>query len=322
MKVSVIVPIYGVEKYLVDFLDCLMKTSLKDVEFILVNDASIDNCHEIISKKFDSRVVYINKKNNEGLYKARQDAFYIAKGEYIINLDPDDLISDDYISKLYFFAKENELDIVLSNVNLIGENGEKILNKKANVHSKNKIFNSDNAQFILSFPYATWCRMFKRTILISASYKYKYGELLLTNFHFIPTVKSGICADCFYYYRIRTSSMSSHSNSIVRLKNSISEKSIERFFADLPSDIERNNVFSAFNYYSYIKLIYTSCLGDKSPKSYISLEKKLKKETKFKKKYLFKTFSSLSNEMKVFSVIDFFGLIPLYIYIRSKLKGF
>ncbi|HIF9091536.1 TPA: glycosyltransferase family 2 protein [Photobacterium damselae] len=321
MKVSIIVPIFGVEKYLSSFLNSLLKTTLEDVEFILINDASKDNCHNLISNVKDNRIIYIKKEVNEGLYKARQDGFNIAKGDYIINLDPDDIISDNYIKKMYDYISTHNLDIVISNVELIDEDGNSIKNRKScNVTDSCIVEDSDKGR-LLGFPYATWCRIFRRSLLILNSYEYKYGELYLTNFHFINGIKSGICSEATYYYRIRNSSMSSHSNSINRLKDKISIDSIESFFDSLPPNIEKDFYFSSFNYNSYIKLIYTSCLNDVKDERYIKLNNKLKELTGYKRSYFFKDFKYAPLEMKIFKVLNLCNLIPTLIKLKNILRG-
>ena len=114
-KVSVIVPVYGVEKYLREAIDSVLNQTLTDLEIILIDDGGKDNCPAIIDEyaQNDSRIIAIHKQNggygqtcNLGLSKAT--------GEYIAILEPDDYIDSKMYEELYKIAKEHNSDIVKS----------------------------------------------------------------------------------------------------------------------------------------------------------------------------------------------------------------
>lgn len=111
--VSIIVPCYGVEKYLNRCVDSLLCQSLKNIEIILVDDGSLDNvptmCEEWKHK--DSRIKVIHKKN-EGLGLARNSGLEIASGEYVAFVDSDDYVSPDMYCNLYKEAVKSEADAV------------------------------------------------------------------------------------------------------------------------------------------------------------------------------------------------------------------
>ena len=100
--ISVIIPIYNVEKYLTKCIESVINQTYKNLEIILVNDGSTDNSKEIIDKysSIDSRIKVINKKNG-GLSDARNVGIELAKGEYITFLDSDDWIELNMYEKLY-----------------------------------------------------------------------------------------------------------------------------------------------------------------------------------------------------------------------------
>lgn len=116
-KVSVIVPIYNVEKYLAECIESLCAQSLYDIEIILVDDGSPDNsgaiCDEFAAK--DSRIKVIHKKNG-GVSAARNDGLAIATGEYVIFVDSDDYVPNDAYEKMYSRASETNVDIVLADL--------------------------------------------------------------------------------------------------------------------------------------------------------------------------------------------------------------
>lgn len=112
-KVSVIVPIYNVEMYLVEALDSLQRQTLHDIEIICVNDGSKDNSLSIMKKyaEKDERFIIIDKENG-GYGKAMNVGLDRATGEYIGILEPDDYVPLNMYEDLYKVAKENDLDFV------------------------------------------------------------------------------------------------------------------------------------------------------------------------------------------------------------------
>ena len=93
-KLSVIVPVYNVKKYLIECLNSILSQTFTDFELILVNDGSTDNCGEICDKyaSQDSRVVVIHKENG-GLSSARNAGLFVSKGKYVAFIDSDDMIA-------------------------------------------------------------------------------------------------------------------------------------------------------------------------------------------------------------------------------------
>ena len=115
-KVSIVVPIYGVEKYLRQCVDSILAQTLKDIEVILVDDGSKDKCPEIVDEyaKKDSRVVAIHQPNG-GYGRAVNHGIEVVTGEYIGIVEPDDWIEPTMYEELYNRAIETNVDIVKSN---------------------------------------------------------------------------------------------------------------------------------------------------------------------------------------------------------------
>lgn len=118
-KVSVIVPVYNVEKYLSRCMDSILNQTLKDIEIILVDDKSPDNSPQMCDEytKVDKRVKVIHKPINEGLGFARNTGLSIAQGEYVAFIDSDDFVTLDYFETLYNLAKLQDYDAVYSEFN-------------------------------------------------------------------------------------------------------------------------------------------------------------------------------------------------------------
>ncbi|GMN90260.1 glycosyltransferase family 2 protein [Francisella sciaenopsi] len=140
--ISVIIPVYNVQDYLVRCLESVINQTYKSLEIILVNDGSTDNsleiCQQYINK--DSRIILINKKNG-GLSSARNAGLDIYKGKYITFIDSDDWVALDYINTLYQNIIDNNADIsIVGFENVYDFNVEDISNT-----NKIKIFSQKEA---------------------------------------------------------------------------------------------------------------------------------------------------------------------------------
>lgn len=119
-KISCIVPVYNVEKYLRRCVDSILNQTFTDFELILVDDGSLDNspaiCDEYAVK--DSRIKVIHKVNG-GVSSARNVGLDVAKGEWICFVDSDDLIEADYMQKMYEAAINNNSDFIMCGIQQI-----------------------------------------------------------------------------------------------------------------------------------------------------------------------------------------------------------
>jgi glycosyltransferase involved in cell wall biosynthesis len=117
-KVSVIVPIYNVEKYLKRCMDSLLNQTLRDIEIIMVDDGSLDNCPQLCDEyaEQDDRIKVIHKINR-GLGFARNSGIEAAAGEFIAFVDSDDFVDINMYKTLYQTAKEHNLDTIFCSLN-------------------------------------------------------------------------------------------------------------------------------------------------------------------------------------------------------------
>ena len=113
--ISIIVPVYNVEKYLSKCIDSLINQTIKNIEIILVNDGSTDNSLDIMKKyeKKHNNIVCIDKENG-GQASARNKALTEAKGKYVTFVDSDDWIAPDMCEKLLNKAQEDQSDLVFA----------------------------------------------------------------------------------------------------------------------------------------------------------------------------------------------------------------
>ena len=115
-KVSVIIPVYNAEKYLSDSLNSIINQTLKDIEIICINDGSSDNSLKILNyyREIDNRIFILNQKN-KGANIARNEGLKIAKGQFILFFDSDDILIKDALEKLFELSIEENLEILYFN---------------------------------------------------------------------------------------------------------------------------------------------------------------------------------------------------------------
>ncbi len=113
---SVIVPVYGTEKFLGKCLDSLLEESYPNMEIIVVDDCSPDQSYEIIQDYMEryENIRCVRNAENQGLFKARLRGYEVARGEYICSVDSDDYVGMDYHRLLMMRALETDADIVVS----------------------------------------------------------------------------------------------------------------------------------------------------------------------------------------------------------------
>ena len=168
--ISVIVPVYNVEKYLEECLDSIQNQTYSNIEIILVNDGSTDNSKEICEKycKQDSRFLLINQEN-QGLSAARNKGVEISTGEYIVFVDSDDIIKTNYLEKLMQYMTE-DVDIVECIFTV-----KKMEFLDENIETTTIIFEGDSNEAVKFFPQHTLnvnavTKLYRREIVEAVPY--------------------------------------------------------------------------------------------------------------------------------------------------------
>ena len=146
MKISIIIPVYKVEKYIDRCIKSVQEQTFKNIEIILVDDGSPDRCGEICDKyaRDDSRIKVIHKENG-GLSDARNAGTEIADGDYIMYVDSDDTIEKTTCEELVNIIEKYNADIICFNLNLINEETQEII--------KEKFYNYSNTRNIKQISY-------------------------------------------------------------------------------------------------------------------------------------------------------------------------
>ena len=172
-KVSIIVPVYNVEKYLAKCLDSLVNQTLEDVEFIVVDDGSKDNSQQIIDEfqtKYPDKIKSFVKKNG-GLSDARNFGLDRARGEYIGFVDSDDYVTAEMFEEMYSLAQKYDAEMVICNLQKVDENG-KILQKLTQVpNMPEKIDLAKNLSVFSDLGYFACNKLFRRELFENKRFK-------------------------------------------------------------------------------------------------------------------------------------------------------
>lgn len=211
INVSIIIPVYNCEKYLDELIQSLLNQTLKNCEFIFINDGSTDMSLDSIIKykKVDERIKIINQ-SNQGVSFARNSGLKLAEGEYIGFVDADDYIDNDMYETLYRAAKENDVDLVISDFEQEIE-GNKIVNR-LNIECeeklyKKKIIEKILPQFIMHEDLNSVCnKLFKKDIIVINKLAFpievKLGEDNAFNMNYFAVIESLIYLNYNgYHYR-------------------------------------------------------------------------------------------------------------------------
>lgn len=209
-KVSILVPIYNVEKYLWQCLDSLVSQTLKDIEIICLNDGSTDHSLQIVKSYavHDPRIVIVNK-NNSGYGDSMNKGLSKAKGKYIGIVESDDWAEADMFEKLYKLAEKHSAEAVKSNFYFY--HGGSDTNKKSDIIKKseaNKLINPVEHPHIFLQQATIWAGLYRRDFLKKNNIKFlptPGASFQDTAFNFkvwASTKKAAYTTNAYLHYRI------------------------------------------------------------------------------------------------------------------------
>ena len=215
IKVSVIVPVYNVKKYLAKCLDSIIAQTLKDIEIICVNDGSTDGSDKVLEeyKKKDARIQVVNRKNG-GLSAARNTGMPYAKGKYIGFVDSDDYIEPTMYELMYYNAEHFQSQLVICAAHQIDDTTgivfdddpyytlgyfPKELDNRAFTHV-------DTKDFLQDLCVMAWNKLYLRSFLEEKNAKFPDGYIFedgpfFTDIYF-DMDRVTIVRDFLYYYRV------------------------------------------------------------------------------------------------------------------------
>ena len=229
--ISIIVPVYNVDKYLSKCLDSIINQTYSELEIILIDDGSVDKsgniCDEYADK--DKRIKVMHKKN-EGVSVARNIGLEMATGEYIGFVDGDDYIAPDMFEKLYNNLIDNSADVSICDFYFV-KNGT---NKKASQGKLNVVLKRQNAmkELLLGRLFAghLWNKLFKSDIAKKIQFAkdiYVYEDLLFVWNYLKECDNVHYTSDALYYYVMRNTS-ACHSK--LSYKQLSAEKVVEKIY--------------------------------------------------------------------------------------------
>lgn len=236
--ISVIVPIYNVEKYLVQCLETIIKQTYKNLEIILVDDGATDNCPKICDDyaERDERIVVIHKKNG-GLSSARNAGLDIAKGDYISFVDADDWLDNNMYSELIKPIVEYDADCVASAIYLECEGDVNTLRPNTNETSVN-----DGVDYVRNIldnespvRFEVWSKLFKRCVVGDTRFKegQVFEDIYFNRLIYRRINKFAFVDKPLYYYR---TSRPGNTNSFFSKKKLSYFSEFEDFISSLIED--------------------------------------------------------------------------------------
>lgn len=215
-KVSIIIPIFNMEKYLNKCIESVSRQTYKNIEIILINDGSTDSSEQIAiewSKK-DSRIIYVYQEN-KGSGIARNNGLSKATGKYIVFVDPDDWIEEDAIEQFVSQMEINNADLIIACAyNEYFDKDGKILETKKDsflneyINDIKKIQNRYVPLFLENAITAPWNKMYKLDIIKQNNIEFpnlKRSQDIVFNYKYYDCIKSlQIYDKRLYHYRIES----------------------------------------------------------------------------------------------------------------------
>lgn len=220
-KVSVIVPVYNVEKYLKQCLNSIVNQTYKNLEIIIVNDGTKDNSMKIVEEYLqDKRIKVINKENG-GLGSARNRGIEEATGDYISFVDSDDYISLNIYEELLKKIEEN--DIIIFNYSKFDDkSGEILYEKYINDKELETIIPNEYNYLYSKISTSCWNKLYKTSYIRENSFKFLeilYEDVLWNIEVIFKTSKINLVNKSYYYYRINRNDSIMGKSSKGRSKN-------------------------------------------------------------------------------------------------------
>lgn len=286
--ISIVVPVYNVEKYLNRCVESLLSQTYENLEIILVDDGATDNsgklCDEYLIK--DKRVKVIHKENG-GLSDARNVGLENSNGKYIAFIDSDDYIGKDFVKVLYNMCTENNANIAQCSYEIVRDTqkdstSNKVENKNniVNMSGTNAIYNIFGEKYV-EYTVA-WNKLYEKSLFNNIKYpKGKLHEDEATTYKLFYEAKNvAVTNQKLYYYYIRANSITNKKYTLKRLDYIEELEEQLKFFKDKNENILYNEV-----YYRYARSLiqaYFRCKRNIEDSSNIQIDlmKKYKESVK------------------------------------------
>lgn len=274
--ISVIVPVYKVEKYLDECVASIVGQTHKNLEIILVDDGSPDNCPAMCDEwaKKDERIRVIHKQNG-GVSSARNEGLKQANGEFICFVDSDDYILPNYCELMLEALYKNNVDVVVCDLYYRGK-------KEYNI-KKDKFFDlSNNAEFIDIYKnyqfLPPWNKMLKRALIHTGfPVGIRYGEDEIFNLNYFKNAKTAVAiSEALYMYRDNVESVTHDKQETLLVERAKNTSIKYPLLKDILKDESKAKYCAIFMLIFKIQLYIYNLHQDKLPsKEIVSLMEKL-----------------------------------------------
>lgn len=317
--ISVIIPAYNNEKYLPKCLDSIINQTYKNIEILLIDDGSTNNCGKICDEyaKKDLRIKVIHKENG-GVGSARNCGLDNANGEYIVFVDSDDYVENDYISYLYS-ALEKDIDLVYMPFNLMDESGA-IKNEKEKHKYEQIVFIDDKYDVKGLNEHNSVCGvLFKKSMLYDLRFDTSLfvGEDTLFYMSYIKKCKKiKFVPEKKYNYIVYQSSSCHGEYSEKKYTEIIAWKKIVELFSDMPHACESCRSMLAHTCYNMYLKMYVANSNDENKINYVIAT--LKENYKYMYRFKFKN----KERLQILLLLFFRKLFNKVFSIYKKVKGF
>lgn len=312
--ISVIVPIYNVEKYLKECVDSIINQNYTNIEILLIDDGSTDNSGNLADgyKLNDNRVIVFHKKNG-GLSDARNYGIKCSKGKYLCFVDSDDVLASDYLSSMYENIIKYKTSISACGMCHLYSNGIK---KEYNFQGIDKLFQGDEAQIylnVLGYYNVSCCnKLFDRKLFKNEIFPVgKKSEDWFIMYKLIEHSKSIYYnSDSKYYYRQRDGSITK--NTSANLDAIEAAKNVYNYFINNDKVIpyaSQSLIFSIIGVYNYE--LYKN----------IKSKKKYNKEINMAKKKVTYSKLSFSRKIQLFLFLYFRKFYSFLFKIYNRLRN-
>ena len=253
--ITVVIPIYNVDKYLEKCVESVINQTYKNIEIILVDDGSTDESGKICDdyKEKDSRIEVIHKKNG-GLSDARNFGIEQATGKYITFIDSDDIVEKDYIEYLYNLIKKYNSEISICAYSILMESGKKIDNGKGYCEEKlTKLEALDRMLNEKGYSVSACAKLYD--VELFKNVRYPIGKLCEDNgttyklFDKADTIAYGNESKYYYFKRkgsIMLSSFNEKKFDMIELTDEMCDY-IDSKYPELKDTTERRRLYSRFN---------------------------------------------------------------------------
>lgn len=253
-KISVVLPVYNVEKYLENCVNAIRRQTYQNLEIILVDDGSTDGSSLLCEKlaQMDERICVLHKENG-GLSDARNAGTQIATGEYITYVDSDDTVSDTYVEYLYSLIKKYDCDMALCTHTVVFEDGKQI----SYGDGTDEMLNARECLYRMLYhdviDTSAWAKLYRTSMAREIQYpKGKLFEDIATTYRFFMAcdkIACGYQSQYFYMQRqnsIVSSKFNPHKLDLLEMTDKMAVE-VSKAYPDLTRAVLRRRVYARFS---------------------------------------------------------------------------